>query len=240
MAITWSDGSSSMGMDEPVAATEPLVVTNGVPAGFLFHPTFRTGGGVTRGGIVFAARGGASSDPVLISALRLMGPAGGLDRPIDALDLFTSVQSVDLRDCQSGRFQASVPGKTLIIPGAKAFPASSLHGDVIAFRPDAMPDLTPLQLSDSQTWPGEKAWIPSSKDPSSTAFHAAKILTNRNGRMVLEIEERCESLSSIEGFFGAPVINSANEIVGVVSVVQTKDDRCRLLATPSVRFIDYL
>lgn len=240
LAVNWAEGSSSPEFEDPGTAKEPSVVTDGVPPGFLFKSRFQTSAGIAKGGVAFAARKNDSSDPVLVSVMRLLGPLGGLNQPIDALDLFTQLHAVDLQDCQSGLVRKNVSCKALIIPGAKAFPASSPHGDVFAFRPDKALPLTPLQVSDSKAWAGERVWIPTSQSKLSLRFHSATIVTNRDGRLVLEIEEPMEANHSVDGVIGAPVINSANEIIGVVSVSQTKNNRCRLLATPTIRFVDYL
>ncbi|MEM9643994.1 MAG: hypothetical protein AAF989_03280 [Planctomycetota bacterium] len=240
LAVSWNSTPSPLSDPVPTVVEDPAIVQSGIPANFLFRPTFHTSKGTATGGVIFAARRSESAPTVLISAMHLLGPRGGLETSIDALDVFTHWKSVDLLDCQNGDHREDVAGNALIIPGAKPFPEDSLHGDVIGFRTAPAFPLSPLDFSTSKPWVGEKVWLLASIAGNAIEPHTAKVSAYERGRLIVTLDDNVTVPTDLQKVAGSPIVNSANEVIGVISNLESRGGQSVAVATPASRFIDYL
>ncbi|TWU18095.1 hypothetical protein Poly21_02500 [Allorhodopirellula heiligendammensis] len=236
-----------------VPEVSPLIVENEIPANFLFWPVIETAIGKTSGGLVFAAYKHDPDTPVLLGNLSRLGPTGGLDKQIDALDVFASWHSVSLFDPLTRRARGVCTSRPKIIPGARPFPATSPHGDVFAIgnlptkRLNALPLATENPSVDDQAWvilpvqdqgfrvvscriaDFDHNWMSFVLD--DTATH------NLTGK--LQWAELADDKSQLD-IGGAPLVNAAAEVIGVVSALRHNDDRWTGQASLTAYFQDYL
>ena len=183
-----------------------------VEAGTLFRPRFGTIDGEVDAGTAFAATMINRDDTLLISALHLFGPAGGLDRDIPAAELATHWNGLVLEDCKSQSFFGDVPMKVLSIPDAKPLPESSLHGDVVVCLAESGAGLSPLVLSRNTPTRGQKVWLVSKVLGSRSLLHAATVEGIQDGWLVYTYDSPRIELRATSG---APVVDQNGQVVAV-------------------------
>lgn len=242
---SWRDeGSGSLPhghlvLTNATAPTESRFVSESIPSGMLFTPSIETPDGTARNFHCFAAYASKRNRPVLLSALSLLGPRGGLKQPITALDAFTSVRSVDLCDLQTGQVMRQVPGTTVIVPGADHWPASSLHGDVFAFRPHEDLHLRPLSLASRLPDPGQEIWL-LHRCGDAAAVTQGVIESTEGAWGVFSIPATKMAMADVQQLSGAPILNNQDEVVGIVAWVERINDQLIGRLTPAHQFAEYL
>src|SRR5687768_1050950 len=70
-----------------------------VPDGFVLRPTFDTTLGNFSAGTAFSVKLPGHSRPIVLTALHLLGPGGGLPRDVPAPEVLQAVKRLTLKDC---------------------------------------------------------------------------------------------------------------------------------------------
>ncbi len=188
-----------------------------LPAHFAVRPTFKLKDGrVVEAGTAFGAMmdGG---EPVLLSALHLLGEAGGLDKQIPAEQIPDAVTGVTLFNMDRSR-QIGVAGKGLLregFPMGEGPTESDCRGDIVAFQlpPHSGVGVAPLAKTNpsflARVWVVGKEF--SKAGASAELFPGIVwIPTHKNVVVMMKVPV------NLSGFSGAPVVNEQGEVVGMV------------------------
>jgi hypothetical protein len=191
-----------------------------VPDGFVLRPSFTTPTKTWSGGSAFVTE--LRGEFLVVTALNLLGPNGGLETQLEAPSLPTVLRHVDIRDAFSGR-NAGRTTATLLIPEAHVM-KDDAKGDVAAFRIARPP---PLSIAGGTTTPlvirplAEKA--PKEGD---VVFLAASVVSAPKGQRsfparVLEVSDAWlfykfeDPTLDLAGTPGAPILDAEGAIVGM-------------------------
>jgi hypothetical protein len=211
-------------------AANPPVVT----AGTLFRPTFNTFDGPVAAGTAFAARLPGSSTPIILSALHLLGPAGGLPNDIPASELTHAWRSLEVDDCVTSQTVGLIAGRPLPLLSTAPFPQQSQQGDVVAYLPNERGTFQTLPLASSPPAPNDVVWLVSQVIGSNAIVHKAKVLGEEDGWLVYQFESNSLELRATSG---APVVNSAHQVVAVNAGGGTDGGVVMGLGTPVTKFL---
>lgn len=229
-----SSSSSStppqLATDRRQTAANPPVVT----AGTLFRPTFNTFDGPVSAGTAFAARLPGSSTPIILSALHLLGPAGGLPHDIPASELSHAWRSLEVDDCVTSQTVGLIAGRPLPVLATAPFPQQSQHGDVVAYLPNERGTFQTLPLASSPPATNDVVWLVSEVIGSNAIVHKAKVLGEEDGWLVYQFESNDLELRATSG---APVVNSAHQVVAVNAGGGTDGGVVMGLGTPVSKFL---
>jgi len=187
-----------------------------VPDNCLFRPTFQTIYGDTTAGTAFAVQLPGQSRMIVVTALHLLGPDGGLQGEIQPRDVGRGVKSVVLQDLFDERREVDIGAEALIIPDAAPLGRPSKAGDIIAFWAPKEAKLRPLQLASRAPLEGERVWLAASLEggaPATQRLHGATVAgLGPFGDYVYEFDNPQLGLRATSG---APVLNSAGEVVAI-------------------------
>jgi hypothetical protein len=155
------------------------------------------------------------SQSLLVSAIHLFGPAGGLKDQIPATELAQKVSSVYCvalvtRDAWSA-------GRALTIPGAKPL-ASGYKQDVAAFvlnQVKAGEQPVHLKLAAQMPKIGDQIWLlaqVADGAPSTQLLHHAIVRYSKDDGIIYQYDNASLNLKATSG---APLINADGEVVGI-------------------------
>lgn len=207
-----------------------------IPFRSVFEPTFKLEQRNIRVGTAFAAEIGEAKVPVIISAIHLLGPNGGLDKNIPSRKIPDVLKSVTLSDAFDSE-PCGIVTKALAIPGARP---SSIKKDVMAFLPDGDADIAPLKISDTIPLPGDTVWLAApviTGAPPGQKLHRATIVKATASKLVYRYD--INSLN-LQGSSGAPIIDRNGEVVGINISKDEKDGELFGLANPSASFTEMI
>lgn len=151
---------------------------------------------------------------MLVTALHLLGPAGGMNPQIPAAQLRQRVQRV-----RGERFSddAVIVDADLAVTSS-GFPlnaSGNARGDVTAFRVVKNLGATVMKLAARNPRAGEWVWLVGDEyknNPQSLRPYPAQVTgVDENG-----LELRLANSFDLTGFSGAPVVNSKSEVVGIL------------------------
>lgn len=223
-------GAASLSLEQPA---RPPTIT----VGMVFRPEFETTLGIVDAGIAFAARLPGSDRPIVLSALHLFGPSGGMARQVAATELPGIWDGLSLSDCVTQRKLGSRPGRALRLDSAKPYPAVSEVGDVIAYLPESIDGLKPLKLSEEKPAQGDRVWLMSEVVSGPGLVHAATVEGLDKGFLVYRFDDPSLSIVATSG---APVVNGKQEVVAVhVAGGQLSGDMIGM-GTPTYKFFEPL
>lgn len=221
-----------------VAATDGEVLErHGIPPimrpGFLFRPTFETTHGAVDAGTAFAARASASSRPVVLSALHLFGPAGGLDSDIPAERVPTVWTGLSVSDCVTGQPRGRFEGRPIPLVGARPLPQSSSQGDVVAFQLNSAAGLQPLQIASSAPKAGAAVWLLAEALNRRGMTHAAHVVGIDDGWLLYRFDDYDLNLQATSG---APVVDNSGRVVAINAGGGREDGNNIGVGTPVSKF----
>ena len=212
-----------------------------VPDHFLFRPRIETAIGMLRGGTVFACKLPGDERPILLTALHIFGPAGGLEKQITATELPKSVKKVTLTGLFDKSEVVSVGADVLSIPDAGPLGTPSRAGDVVAIRAPQGTKLTTRPLANSLPKKGERIWLAASLlegAPPEQRLHSGKVDGLDEDGLLIYIFD--DPKTQVRATSGAPVLNAAGEVVAI-QAGSGKDGQSLLgVATPVTKFRRYL
>lgn len=208
-----------------------------VSVGMLFRPKFLTTEGPVEAGSAFAARLSGSQRPIILSALHLFGPAGGMNRDVPPQDLATVWKSLELSDCVTQRDLGTRSGRVLTMAGSRPFPESSEVGDVIAYMPDSIEGLSTFPLATTEPSAGDRVWLVSEVVSGPALVHGATVEGFDAGFLVYKFDDRTLEIIATSG---APVLNAKHQVVAVNSGGGELDGAIMGLGTPTSKFYEPL
>jgi hypothetical protein len=186
-----------------------------LPDRVVYRPTFHTTERDISAGTAFVARLPRSRRLLAIAALHTIGTAGGLSRDPRPEELPRVVKTLTLCEAFVGADSIRGTFVNLPLPGTASFPDRSQAGDVAAFWLPPGADSNSLALASETPVPGEPVWIAARVEgmPGSMRLHRA-VLGAPGDDFWLQYrldDPRYEGTATS----GAPVLNSAGEVVGV-------------------------
>lgn len=183
----------------------------------IFRPAFETSLGRVDAGTAFVVEWHGRQ--VVLSALHLLGTAGGLAREVAAADVPRVVTALELSPCFEGPNvqKVAVPAAAISIPSARPLGAISAGaGDVIAFWLPADANGPALKLADAAPKSGERVWLAASVMAGGTPgaqLHAAKVIeVDEAGDLLYAFDQATLELRATSG---APVLNAAGHVVAI-------------------------
>lgn len=200
---------------QPLRAEEPL--KNAVDS--TCRPTFQTAAGPLSAGTAFVlASPGKGRLALLVTAHHLFGPAGGMERQLSWKELPSSVAGAQCLPLASGA-SAIKAGRALAVRNAHSDPDSGngFPRDMAMLPLAAMPKRA-LTLSASEPKPGDTVWLVASVQPANgrqghQAFLHKALVTQADRTMIRFLYDN--SSLQLRATSGAPIINSAGEVVGI-------------------------
>lgn len=184
--------------------------------GAICRPVFQADGQTYSAGTAFVVDlPKPDSRTLLVSAIHLFGPDGGLEQQIPAAEL---AQRVSLVACQPlDSAEAWQGGRALTIPGALPMGEGPLK-DVAAFVLDTKSAATlpaRLKLAATPPKPGETVWLLAQVlegAPVTQLLHRAVVRSSKDEGLQYEYENASLKLMATSG---APVLNADGEVVGI-------------------------
>ena len=185
-----------------------------VSLGSLFRPTFRTPQGDVNAGTAFAAKVPRANKTMIISAMHLFGPAGGLTADIPSIQLANEWQGLTLEEFRTGKMHRDLPIKPIVFPLAKPFPESSPSGDVAAC---ILPEFylfqsSALNLSSHVPSAGTRVWLAADVIGNTSLVHSAIVVGVDDGWLLYRFDEPNLQLQATSG---APVVDDSGNVIAV-------------------------
>lgn len=193
----------------------------------LYRPSFDTSLGRVEAGTASCVQLEGVARPVVLTALHLFGPAGGLARDVTPAQLAKIVQSYSLDPIARGPAVAGGAGTAVSLP-AQA-------GDIAAFWCPAGVKLKPLKLG---TMPrkGDPLWLAAQVvegAPANQLLHPATYQGLQEGMLLFTYKN---SRLELRATSGAPILNSSGQLVGINYGGGHEQGQLLGLATPVSRF----
>lgn len=205
----------SAGAEAPVQAPD-------VPDRFVLRPSFSTSLGPVNAGSAFALAHNGKT--VLVTALHLLGPAGGLKAQVEPGKLGSVVQSVAVRGAFTGQGKPPVSTAKDVVAIAGAHPmGDDAAGDILVLAPEEKtgldrleigdkPKLAPGSLASAAPKVGDPVWLAAAATNAEGRAHVGKVVEINDKWLFYEI---AQSDLSLAGTNGAPILNAAGEVVGI-------------------------
>ena len=182
-------------------------------ANFVFRPAFALAGGrEIVAGTAFAARVNGKAPPMLLSALHLFGPAGGLRVQMRPARLPNEVQSVALLTMDNSH-QLGLAGRALLRDGYPLSLNGDCSGDIVAF---ALPRDTPaLTLAPADPTINTRVWVMGQAvgDNGPTPRLYRGVVRDVKPTALTVVMDRKHDQT---GMSGAPVVNRQGQVVGML------------------------
>jgi hypothetical protein len=208
----------------------------------VFRPVFRTSDGVVEAGTAFAVAWRGRH--VLLSALHLLGPAGGLSRDVPAAAVPKVVAQVELDPCFEGTEQPkqTFPAQAINIPSAQPLGnISSGAGDVIAFWMPVSSAFPALPLADKTPPTGARVWLAASVEsgaPEGAHLHPAQVIeVDQAGDLLYAFDESGLELRATSG---APLLDAQGRVVAIHLGGGSPQGKLLGVGNPISRFRKYL
>lgn len=175
-------------------------------------PTFqiRSEADITAGKIFCAEL--KNGKKVLVSALHLIGPAGGLERQYTAAECAKQIRSVKIKAGFSGQ-SIGTGGEQLLKNGdISKTNSNDLRGDLIAFVVNPDNQLSPVKLNGKLPRINDRAFIVSCREDGRQALFEGSITESTNKYIAIKLREN----TYLPKTSGAPVIDSNGTLIGMV------------------------
>jgi hypothetical protein len=194
-----------------VSAAPPLAVRNAV-----CRPIFQADGETFSAGTAFVLDlPKPATRTLLVSALHVFGPDGGLDKQIPAAELARRASVVECRALASAETWHAA--RTLTIPDARPLGSGYLK-DVSAFILDATtPAIHPahLQLAAAPPKAGDSIWLLAQVlegAPNTELQHRAVVRSSKDEALQYEFDNASLKLQATSG---APLLDANGDVVGI-------------------------
>jgi len=220
----------------PAPAREPTA-----PDRFVFRPTFDTDKGPVSAGTAFAVRVPGQSRAVILTALHLLGPSGGMSRDVAPADVPRRVKELRLRPCFGEKGELKLPAEAIVIPQAAPLGKVGPAGDVVAFWGPAGDGVHAAELAADLPGKGEPVWLVAqllSGAPKDQRLHRARVVgTDEDGDYVYRYDN---PKVVIRATSGAPVVNGAGQVVAINLGGGQSNGGVTGVGNPVTRFRKYL
>lgn len=181
----------------------------------LFRPEFQTKIGTIQAGTAFTVELSGCDELVLLSALHLLGPSGGLPETILPANIDASLSGITLFDLFDEELIHELNPKFLSLLNTAPMGTKSKHGDVVAFLLKNGPEINPFKLAPSQPEIDEPVWLAAQLvdgAPATQKLHRGKFLGIDEGDFVFQFDNPKLELRATSG---APILNSASQVVAI-------------------------
>lgn len=187
-------------------AVEPVL-----PDNTILRPDFYLQGNNYAAGTAFAVEIPEKNTSLILTALHLFGPDGGLEEQIPSSELKDKIQKVVFYDAFTDA-ECGETVKVLSIPDAKV--SSQLHTDVAAFYYGDNMSVPKFKISDKLPKKGETVWLAASlvTETNDKKLHRATVKSASKKMLTFEYEDGGIELRATSG---APILNSKGEVVGI-------------------------
>jgi Trypsin-like peptidase domain len=182
------------------------------PSGAVFDPSFHTAAGLLEAGTAFALALPPLPVPLLVTCQHLFGPAGGLNKDVPPALMTRFVPSVTVKDAL-GHAVSAEAGAAIPIPGIDA--DDPMH-DLAAFPLAPNAAVHPLRVAAEVREGGTfylAARLRRGAPPGTWLFPGSNIGTLAEGTLGVLFED---PEIHLPGTSGAPVVDEAGELVGMV------------------------
>lgn len=194
----------------------PSTAAPNIPRSSIHRPTFVTSEGEIDAGTAFAVRLSPGAQPIVVTALHLLGEAGGHPRDIPAAEAPKVLRRVVLLECFPPFTERTATGPVIAIPDAAPLGVESNAGDVLAVRmPDAR-GIAALPIATDPPAEGAPIWLVAevtfAEDDAPFMHRAIVIGQDPDGNLVYRYDAKEIDLVATSG---APVVNAAGEVVAI-------------------------
>lgn len=187
------------------SSTPPVLLDNTI-----LRPEFHLNDVTFDAGTAFAIDMDDENTSLVLTAYHLFGEAGGLSKEIPSADLPYVFKKAVFRDAYNDN-ECGECEKVLKIKDADSIP--NVDKDLVAFYYGENLDVTKLKLSSKLPKKGETVWLAAPTIESiEPKLHKAKVISASNKMLTFEYEENDIVLTATSG---APILNSAGEVVGL-------------------------
>ena len=194
------------------AQSEPTIADDVV-----FRPTFATDHGEVAAGTAFAIQLPGYDEAIMLTALHLFGPAGGLEKDIPSERLGGAVRSISLEGCFNPERKAAFKARTLMIEDSKPHPERSPAGDIAAFWIPSETPIHALKLAPTPPAVGERVFLAAQVligASEEQRIHPATVFDVDHSKMGFVYEFDNPDIH-IVATSGAPVLNQKGEVVAI-------------------------
>jgi len=226
---TASDTENSASVPRDKSQHPPLTISMGT----LFRPRFGTSEGEVYAGTAFAAKLPGKSQTLILTALHLFGPAGGLKTEIEADKLAKAWNKLIVEDCKTDNYFGEIRMQPLNLSGARPHPQKSELGDIAACTVTDPTAIEALPLSPRIPSNGERVWLVSKLRGSRGLMHPATVERRENGWLLYSFTDRNIDIQSTSG---APIVDQKGKVVAVSTSSTQKDGKTIGCGTPVLNF----
>jgi hypothetical protein len=223
----------------PATADDPKAPD--VPDGCLFRPSFETSKGTIDAGTAFFVTLPDQPRPVMLTALHLLGPAGGLPKDVPPADVPATVKGLAVSDCFKDTLQFKFKAEAIVIPDAARYGTPSKAGDVLAFWGPEDKRIHRLELAAEAPKEDERVWLLASAQsggPAGQRVHPARMVeATTDGECTYRFDDPKISLRATSG---APVVNAAGRVVAINVAGGSQGGKVIGFGTPVARFKPHL
>jgi len=202
-----------------------------IPNNFVLRPEIELTNTQFSAGTAFVLSVFDDANPVIVTALHIFGPNGGLEKDIPTEELKNLIKQIKLTDAFSD-YHCGIVTEVLEIKDAKPL----TKNDIAAFRISRNCDVTALKMCKNEPKVGDSLWLVASVydgAPKSRRIHKARVVEVENSLIYFEYENNELSLQATSG---APIVNKNNEVVGINLSVQSNENRLIGIASSSKAF----
>ncbi|OAI47457.1 hypothetical protein AYO44_09495 [Planctomycetaceae bacterium SCGC AG-212-F19] len=210
-----------------------------VPDGFVLQPEFQIKKKSFAAGTAFVVKLEGFPRPVILSAIHLVGPAGGYTEDVPAAKLAQVVEKVTFTDQFTGKNAMWVTQGVLTIPDAAPLGKTGKAGDIMALWAPDKAALKPAPLAAKTPAKGETVWVATRAGgaPATQRLHRATVILEEEGKLYYFYDN---PKFEIQGTSGAPVLNAAGEVVGINLGGGTSQGKVGGVANPVGVFREHL
>ncbi|MEI7688462.1 MAG: trypsin-like peptidase domain-containing protein, partial [Planctomycetota bacterium] len=191
----------------PINVADPTVAAN-----FVFFPTFHLKTRDIGAGSAFAVKLDDIENPVILSALHLLGPSGGLPVDVPGTKVPAEVKALTLVEMFDNDKDLTLKQPGIALPNTAPLGRDSQVGDVMAFWATKDALLSPARLAAETPKRNDLVWLAYSaeNDPNQRTYRAKVSDVNAKS-----ITYTFDSALRLPGTSGAPLLNAAGEVVGI-------------------------
>ena len=177
-------------------------------------------------GTAFAAKLTGKSQTLIITALNLFGPAGGLNTEINADRLATAWKKLIVEDCKSQNYFGEIEMQPVSLTDAQPHPKKSGLGDIAACTVIDATAIEALPLSQRIPATGERVWLVSKLPGVRELLHPATVERLADGWLRYTFTDRNISLKSTNG---SPIVDYLGKLWRCMQAAE------RRMAKPLIR-----